>query len=963
MSNDSLFQRFLNIFGVQRQYGQIESKPTTVKHGASYAQSYGTKPTFNQLNALAAFAAHPYVFAALSRISQDLAATPIKLIKGVGSNSQIIDDHPVLDLLGQPSSDTDQFSFLEQLIIDLVACGNCYVLLLGLRDTPESVVRLHPEEVEIVTDQTGITGYRFISDGSSVIYPPNRIIHTKNASWMKGSRGLYGVGGIEPLAAEIRADLNISKLTSQASDKGRPDAIISPKTETDIWDYETRRQILDQYAGLAQSGGALVLSGMVDVQFTQLTPREMEYTAARTIAKQSITAAFAVPESVLGANSANYATARQQAISYWSTLAKRGKRIAHLLTLIAQKFDTDLRVEFDYSGVEALNSMRTEQLQRVQLHIANGMSPADAYAYEGLDDAPIIGASRREPEAEEIGDEEDESARSFLLTLADAVQRADDNDELAKYGSLQEAFDALSEAIQLALTRKAAEHNEQVDNDPAKRTTKLKLGAVFWRGIGAYKTNPESVRPSVNNADQWAYGRVNSFLYALRNGRFRSGKHDQDLLPKDHPMSNKDDKHFIDVIERGSVGDVDPSNFPEDGEDSVVSLSTSNHPVFDPEYAADLKANHPKIWKAGGNIEGNNQYRRLKPITERRDKSAQTETEELAIRKREAWIARHFEDGAQFEDEDLSPTLSNVAGIVAQIKWFTVGALGEAKMKSVLNELKIKLQERARARRVERWHMWQKSRHEPAEKMLKKAATAYFKGAVKRYQSRIRKHVDTRSLTRGIISFDELSAMDEERRLIFNQIGGAWQRIWVLTGNAELERAYQLARLQRPLDLVFEDRTVAVDMIEQLADQMSRTTAEAVQRAVQNGLDGGASIEQIAEEIQSIAAFSVNRSTLIARTEATRSVNAASVQAYQQAAANGINIKKEWITSADDKAREAHLELDGEVIGVNELFTAENPDGSFAQGSGPGEFGEAAQDCNCRCAIAPKVIRSTQVKQ
>lgn len=961
MSNDSLFQRFLSIFGVERQYGQIETKPTQVKHGASYAQSYGTKPTFSQLNALAAFAAHPYVYAALSRISQDLAATPIKLIKGRGSNSQVVDDHAVLDLLEQPSTDTDQFSFLEQLIIDLVACGNCYVLLLGLSETPESVVRLHPEEVEIITDQTGITGYRFISDGSSVIYPPERVIHTKNASWMKGSRGLYGVGGIEPLAAEIKADLNISKLTSTASDKGRPDAIISPKTETDIWDHETRRQILDQYAGLAQSGGALVLSGMVDVQFTQLTPREMEYTAARTIAKQSITAAFAVPESVLGGNSSNYATARQQSISYWSTLAKRGKRIAHMLTLIAKKFDSDLRIEFDYSGVEALNSMRTEQLERVQMHIANGMSASDAYDYEGMSDAPIVSPSEREPEAEDIGDEEDESARSFILTLADAIQRADEDDELAKYGSLSEAFDALSETIQLALTRKAEEHNEAVDNNPAKRTTKLKLGGVFWRGIGAYKTNPESVRPSVTSADQWAYGRVNSFLYALRNGRFRSGKHDQDLLPKDHPMSNKDEKHFDNVIERGSVGDFDPTNFPEDGEDSVVSLSTSNHPVFDPDYAADLKANYPKIWKAGGNIEGNNQYRRLLPITERRNKSAQNETEELAIRKREAWIARHFEDGAQFQDAELSPRLSNVAGIVAQIKWFTVGTLGEAKMKEVLNELKIKMSERDQKKRVQKWNQWLKARHEPAEKMLLRSTRAYLKGAVLRYQKRIRKFVDTRSVARGIISFDELSAMDEERRLIFNQIGGTWQKIWVLTGNSELERAYQLAQLQRPLDLTFEDRTIAVDMIETLADEVSRTTAQAVQRAVQNGLDSGQSVYQIADEIGQIAAFGPSRSMLIARTEATRSVNAASVRAYQEAAAQGINIQKEWLTSADDNARHAHLELDGEVIGVNENFAAENPDGSYSFGAGPGEFGEAAQDCNCRCSISPKVTRSKQV--
>ena len=65
------------------------------------------------------------------------------------------------------------------------------------------------------------------------------------------------------------------------------------------------------------------------------------------------------------------------------------------------------------------------------------------------------------------------------------------------------------------------------------------LGKVFKRGVGAYRTNPQSVRPSVRSEDQWAYARVNAFLFAVRSGRFRSGKFDLDLLPKGHPMSSK----------------------------------------------------------------------------------------------------------------------------------------------------------------------------------------------------------------------------------------------------------------------------------------------------------------------------------------------------------------------------------------------------------------------------------------
>ena len=66
------------------------------------------------------------------------------------------------------------------------------------------------------------------------------------------------------------------------------------------------------------------------------------------------------------------------------------------------------------------------------------------------------------------------------------------------------------------------------------------LEAVFRRGVGAYRTNPESVRPTVMGPDQWGLARVNAFLFAVRSGRFRSGKFDLDLLPRDHPLSSKD---------------------------------------------------------------------------------------------------------------------------------------------------------------------------------------------------------------------------------------------------------------------------------------------------------------------------------------------------------------------------------------------------------------------------------------
>ena len=36
------------------------------------------------------------------------------------------------------------------------------------------------------------------------------------------------------------------------------------------------------------------------------------------------------------------------------------------------------------------------------------------------------------------------------------------------------------------------------------------LQIIYNRGIGAYKTNPKSVRPSVKSPEQWAFARVYS---------------------------------------------------------------------------------------------------------------------------------------------------------------------------------------------------------------------------------------------------------------------------------------------------------------------------------------------------------------------------------------------------------------------------------------------------------------------
>ena len=96
-----------------------------------------------------------------------------------------------------------------------------------------------------------------------------------------------------------------------------------------------------------------------------------------------------------------------------------------------------------------------------------------------------------------------------------------------------------AESSKKTLQDKVTQHNEKYGNVNSKKVTLSMLQQVYNRGIGAYRSNPGSVRPNVASAEQWAFARVNGFLQAVRTGRFKRKPFDTDLLPKGHPLASK----------------------------------------------------------------------------------------------------------------------------------------------------------------------------------------------------------------------------------------------------------------------------------------------------------------------------------------------------------------------------------------------------------------------------------------
>ena len=175
----------------------------------------------------------------------------------------------------------------------------------------------------------------------------------------------------------------------------------------------------------------------------------------------------------------------------------------------------------------------------------------------------------------------------------------------------------VSESVSKSLEKKLEDHREKVGDDKRKQTSLRDLKIVYNRGIGAYRSNPSSVRPSVSSPEQWAQARVNSFLYALRNLRYRSGKHDTDLLPKEHPMATEE--MGLDDHRRYEDGEPIPSELPAKYRKSRSGGKTGGQACINCKFYDEDNADHrfyctkfkapirPQYWcaawQAGENVE------------------------------------------------------------------------------------------------------------------------------------------------------------------------------------------------------------------------------------------------------------------------------------------------------------------------------------------------------------------------
>lgn len=355
--------------------------------GDAVSQSYPTDWS------MATMARFPWVWTCVRAVAGDLAGLPLIAVRRAPGGSrrtgqrQIVSDEPALRLLEQPSAGVTGYHLRKQLLVDYLLTGITY----AWRASDIELIRLHPSCVtpRVVGISQTIVGYGVrYWDGArlhEIEVAPSAMLCVRDVSWSPGPEGALPESAIRCLHDDLTMELGAKKLAAEQAKRGRPDVMFS--SEKSSLGPDKIREINERWTESVVKGrGAFTVGADLKATILSWAPREFEYSARSADVRDTVLAVFEVPPARAGLSSANYGTQKQQMRTYWESLVRRARGFDDAFSLLASP---GVRIEHDFSDVESLQVSYSERLIRVQTHVSLGMTPADAYAYEGFDDAAV----------------------------------------------------------------------------------------------------------------------------------------------------------------------------------------------------------------------------------------------------------------------------------------------------------------------------------------------------------------------------------------------------------------------------------------------------------------------------------------------------------------------------------------------------------------------------------------------
>jgi len=337
------------------------------------------------------YAQHPWVYACVSAISRAASSVPARLNRELPNGEyREQTDTPLARMFGLPNPIQSQRKFFRAICTSQQLYGETFLILLkrapdgrmvpvdavgghgmmAMIEPPDEVWPVRGDLVDAVMDPVTKlpAAWRFNTTGGGVEYPAHAVVQVAEVNPYNPLRGM---GPMQAAYRTAAKDFTIDRYDEALlQNGGSPGGVLSVDGPLTDADQRAIREAWQEAHGRPdQHRKTAVLPQGTEYKEIGMTPQAMEHEKLRDWDRQTILSIFGVPPVVLGLETINYATAREQNRIFWETtvlpyLDFLRDEIQHKLIRRINSPDRELMLDFDITGVSALREDMDAKVER-----------------------------------------------------------------------------------------------------------------------------------------------------------------------------------------------------------------------------------------------------------------------------------------------------------------------------------------------------------------------------------------------------------------------------------------------------------------------------------------------------------------------------------------------------------------------------------------------------------------------
>lgn len=313
------------------------------------------------------------VYRCVRIIAEAAASMPLLAYRGDEEDA----DADILSLIRRPCPGLTATDFFESWYGYLLVSGNAYVEAIAVEDRIAGLHLLRPDRMQVVAGRDGWpSGYLYsCGDRRRVISGDamdgvSRILHQKLFHPVDDHHGL---SPLEAASTAIDIHNSASRWNKALLDNAaRPSGALVYTAGDHLTAEQFARlkgELEENFQGARNAGRPLLLEGGLDWKAMSLTPRDMDFMAAKDSAAREIALALGVPPMLLGIPGDNtYANYQEANRTFWrQTVLPLVSRTARAFAeWLSPAYEEAVRLQPDVDAIEALSAEREALWRRLE---------------------------------------------------------------------------------------------------------------------------------------------------------------------------------------------------------------------------------------------------------------------------------------------------------------------------------------------------------------------------------------------------------------------------------------------------------------------------------------------------------------------------------------------------------------------------------------------------------------------